>query len=67
MAAASIERITCPIGAVGIAGRAPEVIAMAAVAELLRVASGAASKAADAAVDEQVDAGDVRGRVRGEE
>ena len=40
--AAAIERLTCPIGAVGIAGRAPEVIAVAAVAELLRVASAAA-------------------------
>jgi len=35
----AIERLTCPIGAVGIAGRAPEIIAVAAVAELLRVAS----------------------------
>jgi len=39
--AAAIERLTCPIGAVGIAGRAPELIAVAAVAELLRVASAA--------------------------
>jgi len=39
----AIERLTCPIGAVGIAGRAPEVIAVAAVAELLRVATAAAS------------------------
>ena len=43
MPAAAIERLTCPIGAVGIAGRAPEVIAVAAVAELLRVASSAAT------------------------
>ena len=43
VAAAAIERLTCPIGAVGIAGRAPEVIAVAAVAELLRVASAAAT------------------------
>jgi xanthine dehydrogenase accessory factor len=41
--AAAIERLTCPIGAVGIAGRAPEVIAVAAVAELLGVASAAAT------------------------
>jgi len=41
--AQAIERLTCPIGALGIAGRAPEVIAVAAVAELLRVASAAAS------------------------
>jgi len=41
----AIERLTCPIGAVGIAGRAPEVIAVAAVAELLRVASAAAPQA----------------------
>ena len=38
----AIERLTCPIGAVGIAGRAPEVIAVAAVSELLRVASATA-------------------------
>jgi len=41
--AAAIERLTCPIGAVGITGRAPEVIAVAAVAELLRVTSSAAT------------------------
>jgi len=40
---AAIERLTCPIGAIGIAGRAPEIIAVAAVAELLRVASVAAT------------------------
>ena len=39
MPAAAIERLTCPIGAIGIAGRAPEIIAVAAVAELLRAAS----------------------------
>jgi xanthine dehydrogenase accessory factor len=43
VAAAAIERMTCPIGAVGIAGRAPEVLAVAAVAELLRIATGAAT------------------------
>ena len=42
MAPAAIERLTCPIGAVGIAGRAPEIIAVAAVAELRRAASAAA-------------------------
>jgi xanthine dehydrogenase accessory factor len=40
---AAIERLTCPIGAVGIAGRAPEIIAVAAVAELLRATSAAAT------------------------
>ena len=43
MAAAAIQRLTCPIGAVGIAGRAPEIIAVAAVAELLSAASAAAT------------------------
>ncbi len=46
VAAAAIERMTCPIGDVGIAGRAPELIAMAAVAELLRVANAASTTAA---------------------
>jgi len=46
--AAAIDRLTCPIGAVGIAGRAPEIIAVAAVAELLRVASAAAPVASSA-------------------
>ncbi len=51
--AAAIERMTCPIGDPGIAGRSPEVIAVAAVAELLRVTSradapGAAVRARDA-------------------
>ena len=41
VAAAAIERLTCPIGALGIAGHAPEIIAVAAVAELLRVRSAA--------------------------
>jgi xanthine dehydrogenase accessory factor len=39
IAAAAIARLTCPIGDPDIAGRTPEVIAMAAVAQLLRVAS----------------------------
>jgi xanthine dehydrogenase accessory factor len=42
IAAAAIARLTCPIGAIGIVGRTPEVIAVAAVAELLRVAGAAA-------------------------
>ena len=58
-----IDRITCPIGIAGIAGKQPEVIAAAVVAQLLQVASAQASEAAEPAVDEQVDAGDVRGRV----
>ena len=43
VAAAAIERLTCPIGAIGIAGRAPEIIAVAAVAELLRATSATAT------------------------
>ena len=38
MAPAAIARLTCPIGVAGIAGKAPEVIAAAVVAQLLRVA-----------------------------
>jgi xanthine dehydrogenase accessory factor len=38
---AALARLTCPIGAGGITGRAPELIAVAAVAELLSVAGGA--------------------------
>jgi len=41
VAAAAIERLTCPIGIAGIDGKAPEIIAVAVVAELLRVAAGA--------------------------
>lgn len=33
---AAIERLTCPIGVPGIAGKAPEVLAIAAVAQLLQ-------------------------------
>ncbi|MEO8153477.1 MAG: xanthine dehydrogenase accessory protein XdhC [Rhizobacter sp.] len=36
ISAASIDRMVCPIGLPGIAGKAPEVIAVAAVAQLLR-------------------------------
>lgn len=39
--AATIARLTCPIGVAGIAGREPEVIAAAVVAQLLVVASAA--------------------------
>ena len=52
-----IDRVACPIGITGIAGKEPEVIAASVVAQLLLAAS---SEAADAAVDEEVDAGDVR-------
>jgi len=40
---AAIARLTCPIGIDGIAGREPEVIAAAVVAQLLQVASAAAA------------------------
>lgn len=53
----TIDRVICPIGIAGIAGKEPEVIAAAVVAQLLLAAS---SKTAEAAVDEEVDAGDVR-------
>lgn len=39
IAADAIRRLTCPIGAEGIAGKAPEVLAVAAVAQLLQAAS----------------------------
>jgi xanthine dehydrogenase accessory factor len=39
VAAQAIGRLTCPIGQGGVVGRAPEVIAVAAVAELLAVAA----------------------------
>jgi xanthine dehydrogenase accessory factor len=38
IAPAAIERMTCPIGVPGIAGKEPEVIAVAVVAQLLQVA-----------------------------
>ena len=53
----TIDRVTCPIGIPGIAGKEPEVIAAAVVAQLLLAA---ASKTAEATIDEEVDAGDVR-------
>ncbi len=57
LSAETIDRVTCPIGIAGIAGKEPEVIAAAVVAQLLLAAS---SKTAEATVDEEVDAGDVR-------
>jgi xanthine dehydrogenase accessory factor len=42
IAPASIDRLVCPIGLPGIAGKEPEVIAVAAVAQLLRQAAGKA-------------------------
>jgi xanthine dehydrogenase accessory factor len=39
IAASAIERLTCPIGLPGIAGKAPEIIAAAVVAQLLQVAT----------------------------
>jgi xanthine dehydrogenase accessory factor len=41
--AATIDRMTCPIGVPGISGKEPEVIAIAVVAQLLQVASAAGS------------------------
>jgi xanthine dehydrogenase accessory factor len=40
---AAIGRMTCPIGVDGIGGKAPELIAVAVVAQMLQAASGAAS------------------------
>jgi xanthine/CO dehydrogenase XdhC/CoxF family maturation factor len=37
--AAAIARLTCPIGIEGIAGKQPEVLALAAVAQLLQAAT----------------------------
>ncbi|MEO8081074.1 MAG: xanthine dehydrogenase accessory protein XdhC, partial [Caldimonas sp.] len=47
VAAASIARMTCPIGIPGISGKAPEVIATAVVAQLLMQAGRVASSTAD--------------------
>lgn len=38
--AAALARMTCPIGVPGVAGKAPEVIAVAVVAQLLQVSGG---------------------------
>jgi xanthine dehydrogenase accessory factor len=46
VASGAIARLTCPIGDPAIAGRAPEVIAVAALADLLRVASARATTSA---------------------
>jgi xanthine dehydrogenase accessory factor len=43
IAAGTVARMTCPIGVPGIAGKEPEVIAIAVVAQLLQASSGAAS------------------------
>ena len=43
IAAATIARMTCPIGVEGIPGKEPEVLALAAVAQLLQAASRRAS------------------------
>lgn len=42
IARGAIDRMTCPIGVTGIAGKEPEVIAVAAVAQLLQASSAAA-------------------------
>lgn len=47
--AALIERITCPIGLPGIAGKEPEVIALAVVAQMLQAAGTAAARAPETA------------------
>jgi len=49
---AAIARLACPIGIDGIDGRAPEIIAVAAVAELLRVASAPRGRLAVTARDD---------------
>ena len=46
IAADRIERLTCPIGVPGIAGKEPEVIAAAVVAQLLQVAQAADTRQA---------------------
>lgn len=48
IAAETIARMTCPIGVPGIAGKEPEVIAAAVVAQLLQVSSARHAEAADA-------------------
>ena len=46
IAPSAIERLTCPIGVPGIAGKEPEVIAAAVVAQLLQVAQAADTRQA---------------------
>ena len=48
----AIHRITCPIGVAGIAGKEPEVIAVAVVAQLLQRCSAAAAAPARRPVPE---------------
>lgn len=45
IAAALLQRLTCPIGIAGIAGKQPEVIAVAVVAQLLQCCAGSGSAA----------------------
>jgi xanthine dehydrogenase accessory factor len=49
IAAATIARMTCPIGVEGVSGKEPEVLALAAVAQLLQAASRRESVAGAAA------------------
>ena len=49
IAAALLDRLTCPIGLAGIAGKEPEVVAVSVVAQLLQVADRVAAPAADQA------------------
>ena len=44
--AAALARLTCPIGLPGIAGKQPEVIAVAVVAQLLQASAAGGSAAA---------------------
>ena len=46
-----IDRLTCPIGAGGPTGKAPEVIAIAVAAELLKVVEASAEAATGVAID----------------
>ena len=46
VAPAAIARMTCPIGIEGIAGKQPELLALAAVAQLLQAAQSAAARGA---------------------
>ncbi len=43
IAQSTLERLACPVGVPGIAGKQPELIAIAIVAQLLQVASAAAT------------------------
>ncbi len=48
--AASLDRITCPIGIPGISGKHPDEIAVAVAAELLQMAESASARQADGAI-----------------